>query len=91
MVEKCFLWTYTEKVSAYVHKLLGIWQAECDCGHIEKNWRDMSILMSVAAKWYKQSSEKANKVIDETTKKGEAAGSKVGSAFGNIEKTVVAT
>lgn len=62
-MEKCFLWTYTEKVSAYVHKLLGIWQAECDCGHIEKNWCDMSILMSVAAKWYKQSSEKANKVI----------------------------
>lgn len=35
--------------------------------------------------------EKANKGIDETTKKGEAAGSKVGSAFGNIAKTAVAT
>ncbi len=35
--------------------------------------------------------EKANKGIDETTKKGETAGSKVGSAFGNIAKTAVAT
>ena len=30
--------------------------------------------------------EKANKSIDETIKKGETAGSKVGAAFGNIAK-----
>lgn len=34
--------------------------------------------------------EKANKGIDETTKKGENAGSKVGNAFGKIAKTALA-
>lgn len=34
--------------------------------------------------------EKANKGIDETTKKGEQAGSKFGAAFGGIAKTAVA-